>query len=58
VIGTARDLALSLLGESAVAAIQASGMLGVTLLVLGFLGTAVGTILALRRLATASSRRA
>jgi len=57
VIGTARDLALSLLGESAVAAIQASGMLGVTLLVLGFLGTAVGTILGLRRLATASSRR-
>ena len=58
VIGTARDLALSLLGESAVAAIQASGTLGVTLLVLGFLGTAVGTILGLRRLATASSRRA
>jgi anti-sigma factor RsiW len=58
VIGTARDLALSLLGESAVAAIQASGMLGVTLLVLGFLGTALGTVLALRRLATASSRRA
>ena len=45
-MGTARDLAVSLLGDSAVAAIQASGMLGVTLLVLGFLGTAVGTILA------------
>jgi anti-sigma factor RsiW len=58
VIGTARDLALSLLGDSAVSAIQASGTLGVTLLVLGFLGTAVGTILGLRRLATASSRRA
>ena len=58
VMGTARDLALSLLGESAVAAIQASGTLGVTLLVLGFLATAVGTILGLRRLATASSRRA
>jgi len=57
VMGTARDLAFSLLGESAVSAIQASGMLGVTLLVLGFLGTAVGTILGLRRLATASSRR-
>jgi anti-sigma factor RsiW len=57
VLGTARDLAFSLLGESAVSAIQASGMLGVTLLVLGFLGTAVGTILGLRRLATASSRR-
>jgi anti-sigma factor RsiW len=57
VMGTARDLALSLFGESAVAAIQASGTLGVTLLVLGFLGTAVGTILGLRRRATASSRR-
>ena len=57
VMGTARDLAFSLLGESAVSALQASGMLGVTLLVLGFLGTAVGTILGLRRLATASSRR-
>src|SRR3954465_7553780 len=58
VIGTVRDLALSLFGESAVAAIQASGALGVALLVLLFLGTAVGTILGLRRLATASSRRA
>ena len=58
VMTTARDLALSLLGESAVSAIQASGTLGITLLVLGFLGTAVGTILGLRRLATASSRRA
>jgi anti-sigma factor RsiW len=58
VMTTARDLALSLLGESAISAIQASGTLGITLLVLGFLGTAVGTILGLRRLATASSRRA
>jgi hypothetical protein len=57
VMGTARDLALSLFGESAVAAVQASGALGVTLLVLLFLGTAFGTILGLRRLATASSRR-
>jgi hypothetical protein len=57
VMGTARDLALSLFGESAVAAVQASGALGVTLLVLLFFGTAVGTILGLRRLATASSRR-
>jgi fermentation-respiration switch protein FrsA (DUF1100 family) len=58
VLGTVRDVALALLGESAVAAIQASGTLGVTLLVLGFLGTAVGTVLALRRVATAASRRA
>jgi hypothetical protein len=58
VLGTLRDVALALLGESAVAAIQASGTIGVTLLVLGFLGTAVGTVLALRRVATAASRRA
>jgi hypothetical protein len=58
VIGAARDAAVTLLGESAVAAIQSAGTLGVLLLVLGFLGTAVGTVLALRRLATASSRRA
>jgi anti-sigma factor RsiW len=58
VMGTARDLVLAVLGESAVAALQAAGTLGVTLLVVGFLGTALGTVLALRRLATASSRRA
>jgi hypothetical protein len=58
VLGTVRDVALTLLGESAVAAIQASGTLGVTLLVVGFLGTVVGTVLALRRVATAASRRA
>ena len=58
VMGTARDVALAVLGESAVAAIQAAGTLGVTLLVLGFLGSALGTVFALRRLATASSRRA
>jgi len=58
VMGTARDVALAVLGESAVAALQAAGTLGVTLLVLGFLGTALGTVFALRRLATASSRRA
>jgi anti-sigma factor RsiW len=57
-IGAARDVGVSLLGESAVAAIQSAGTVGVMLLVLGFLGTAVGTVLALRRLATASSRRA
>jgi anti-sigma factor RsiW len=57
-IGAARDVGVSLLGESAVAAIQSAGTVGVMLRVLGFLGTAVGTVLALRRLATASSRRA
>ena len=58
VVGAARDLALSILGDSAVATIQASGALGVTLLVLGFLGAALGTVAGIRRLATASSRRA
>jgi anti-sigma factor RsiW len=58
VVGAARDLVLSLLGESAVATIQASGALGVTLLVMGFLGAALGTVAGIRRLATASSRRA
>ena len=58
IMGAGRDLVLSLLGESAVATIQSTGALGVTLLVLGFLGTAFGTVAGIRRLATASSRRA
>ena len=58
VVGAARDLVLAVLGESAVATIQASGTLGVTLLVLGFLGAALGTVAGIRRLATVSSRRA
>jgi anti-sigma factor RsiW len=58
VLGAARDVVVAVLGESAMAALQAAGTLGVTLLVIGFLGTALGTVLALRRLATASSRRA
>lgn len=58
VLGTARDVVVAVFGESAMAALQAAGTLGITLLVIGFLGTALGTVLALRRLATASSRRA
>jgi len=58
VLGAARDVVVAVLGESAMAALQAAGTLGVTLLVIGFLGTALGTVLAIRRLATASSRRA
>jgi anti-sigma factor RsiW len=57
-LGTARDVVVSVFGESAMSALQASGTLGVLVLVIGFLGTALGTVLALRRLATASSRRA
>lgn len=48
---------MAVFGESAMAAIQASGTLGVSVLVIGFLGTALGTVLTLRRLATASARR-
>jgi hypothetical protein len=58
IVSAGRELVLSLLGESAVATIQSSGALGVTLLVLGFLGAAFGTVAGIRRLATASSRRA
>jgi hypothetical protein len=58
IVGAGRELVLSLLGESAVATIQSTGALGVTLLVLGFLAAALGTVAGIRRLATASSRRA
>ncbi|MDB4883158.1 MAG: hypothetical protein JWL95_1924 [Gemmatimonadetes bacterium] len=58
IVSAGRDLVLALLGESAVATIQSAGALGVTLLVLGFLGAALGTVAGIRRLATASSRRA
>jgi hypothetical protein len=54
--GAARDLALALLGESALAALQATGAVGVTLLLFGFLLTAVGTVAGIRRLATAGRR--
>jgi hypothetical protein len=52
----ARELALALLGESALAALQATGALGVSLLLFGFLLTAVGTVAGIRRLATAGRR--
>jgi anti-sigma factor RsiW len=58
IAGAGRELVLSLLGESAVATIQSTGALGVTLLVLGFFVAALGTVAGIRRLATASSRRA
>jgi hypothetical protein len=56
VVSGARDLALALLGESAVAALQAMGAVGASLLVFGFLLTAVGTVAGIRRLATAGRR--
>jgi hypothetical protein len=56
VVGAAQDMAVALLGESAMAALQATGALGASLLVLGFLLTALGTIAGIRRLATIDRR--
>ncbi|NUR35267.1 MAG: hypothetical protein HOQ30_14760 [Gemmatimonadaceae bacterium] len=56
VAAAARDFAVALLGESALTTLQATGALGVTLLLLGFLLTAVGTVAGFRRLATAGRR--
>jgi hypothetical protein len=56
VVAGARDLALALLGESALAALQTMGAVGASLLVFGFLLTAVGTVAGIRRLATAGRR--
>jgi anti-sigma factor RsiW len=56
VAGAARDLAVALLGESALTALQATGAVGVSLLLFGFLLTAVGTVAGIRRLATAGRR--
>ncbi len=53
VIGAARDLAVSLLGESALAALQATGAIGISLLLAGFVLTAFGTVAGIRRLAAA-----
>ncbi len=49
----ARDVALALLGESALTALQATGGVGISLLLFGFLATALGTVAGIRRLATA-----
>ena len=56
VMGAGRDMVLALLGESAFAALQATGAVGASLLVLGFLLTALGTIAGIRRLATIDRR--
>ncbi len=53
----ARELAVSLLGESVLAAIQATGMVGAALLAGGFLVAAVGTVAGIRRLAVVSRER-
>jgi anti-sigma factor RsiW len=53
VVGAARDLAVSLLGESALAALQATGAIGISLMLAGFVLTAFGTVAGIRRLAAA-----
>ena len=56
VAGAVRDLAVALLGETALTALQATGAVGTSLLVFGFLLTALGTVAGIRRLATAGRR--
>ena len=56
VLGAARDLALALLGESALAALQSTGTIGVSLLLAGFVLAAFGTVAGIRRLATTSAQ--
>jgi hypothetical protein len=53
VLGAARDVALAVLGETALTALQTTGAIGVSLLLAGFLLAAVGTFAGIRRLATA-----
>ena len=53
VLGAARDLTVALLGESALGALQATGSIGVSLLLAGFVVTAFGTVVGIRRLAAA-----
>ena len=56
VVGAARDLTISLLGESALAALQATGAIGVSLLLAGFVVTAFVTVAGIRRLAAVGRR--
>jgi hypothetical protein len=56
VVGSARDVTVALLGDSALAALQGSGAVGATLLLFGFLLAAIGTLVGIRRLATAGRR--
>jgi len=56
VVGAARDLAVAMLGDAALAALQGLGAMGAALLFLSFLLAAAGTIAGLRRLALAGRR--
>jgi anti-sigma factor RsiW len=56
VVGAARDLAVALLGDAALSALQGLGAVGASLLLLAFLLAAAGTIAGIRRLAIAGRR--
>jgi hypothetical protein len=56
--GAARDAVVALLGQSTLVALQSTGPLGASLLLLGVLLAAGGTVAGIRRLAAASGGRA
>ena len=56
VVGAARDLAVALLGDAALSALQGLGAVGASLLFLAFLVAAAGTVVGIRRLAVAGRR--
>jgi hypothetical protein len=56
VVGAARDLAVALLGDAALATLQGLGAVGASILLLAFLLAAAGTIAGIRRLAIAGRR--
>ncbi len=56
VVQGGRELAVALLGESALSAFQSAGAVGVALLLGAFVLTAFGTVAGIRRLATAGRR--
>ena len=53
VVGAARDLVVALLGESVYAALQGTGAIGASLVIVGFVLAAVSTVAGIRRLAAA-----
>jgi hypothetical protein len=55
-VGAARDLAVALLGDAALATLQGLGAVGASILLLAFLLAAAGTIAGIRRLAIAGRR--
>jgi len=56
VVSAGRDLAVALLGDAALSALQGLGAMGAVLLLVAFLIAAVGTVAGIRRLAVASRR--